>query len=572
VKAPAHHVCLGSGSEVFFEVNQTSTDPGAAVQRSPMMAFALALLAFDAFATRKGIGADSIPQLGRGISGRRHECSYKRMLLMSHKYNHRMSSTGMSTKVTPQLQARLDEASALIEWVRASGGSADGIAVMSSQDGHGAGVGLYSTKGAGQGKVVLSIPLSLGLSAESCLRSSLGTYLAEFEPNLSDYSFIALALIHERRLGDQSPWAPWLTNSPSLLPAAGFTELPLLWGQEAISEFDTSSTVGVMSRVESIWADFFWLQENVFNANPLFFPESVFNYESFYTAVVVALSRAVFVTSPGYTWPVLLPLLDLVNHADNNPTATMAWQASKEGGLFGGATPESATLVVKSQSGVSSDQQLTMRYGWQTAGELFLTHGVLPEPLPHSCSFTFSIAEDDPEFDDKADILETEGLTVEETWVISDGRQRAMIPENMMAFMRLKHLSGEDVFILEAVFKDRVWLEHMKQPFTEENERAVLTHLASAIEEKLGRITVSYQEDLKIIAIADRQSPAYGFANIRYAERRALEEFGKAISLQLDGLKKIEYYHERRLGGLGLLEGDEVDTMTAGGKIRSREF
>ena len=83
--------------------------------------------------------------------------------------------------------------------------------------------------------VLLSVPLSLGLSAESALRSSIGVYLAEFEPLLADYAFIALALIRERRLGDQSEFAPWLNCCPSLLPAAGFADLPLLWSEKELT-------------------------------------------------------------------------------------------------------------------------------------------------------------------------------------------------------------------------------------------------------------------------------------------------------------------------------------------------
>ena len=72
--------------------------------------------------------------------------------------------------------------------------------------------------------------------------------LHEFEPLLADYAFIALALIHERRLGDQSEFAPWLNACPSLLPAAGFADLPLLWSEKELTELAGATTAGAAER------------------------------------------------------------------------------------------------------------------------------------------------------------------------------------------------------------------------------------------------------------------------------------------------------------------------------------
>ena len=70
------------------------------------------------------------------------------------------------------------------------------------------------------------------------LRSSIGQWLVDFDPWLADYAFVSVALIHERRLGDQSALAPWVRSS--LLPER--PDVPLLWSAEQQEELKCSTT------------------------------------------------------------------------------------------------------------------------------------------------------------------------------------------------------------------------------------------------------------------------------------------------------------------------------------------
>ena len=70
------------------------------------------------------------------------------------------------------------------------------------------------------------------------LRSSIGQWLVDFDPWLADYAFVSVALIHERRLGEQSALAPWLRSS--LLPER--PDVPLLWSAEQQQELKCSTT------------------------------------------------------------------------------------------------------------------------------------------------------------------------------------------------------------------------------------------------------------------------------------------------------------------------------------------
>ena len=91
------------------------------------------------------------------------------------------------------LAIRASEAQQVAAWVAQSGGQCDAVRVTASDKG----LGLVAAKDVRRGDDLLSVPLSLGLTTETVLRSSIGAFLADFEPELGDYAFIAIALLHE---------------------------------------------------------------------------------------------------------------------------------------------------------------------------------------------------------------------------------------------------------------------------------------------------------------------------------------------------------------------------------------
>ena len=150
--------------------------------------------------------------------------------------------------------SRLAAAAPLCDWVASQGGDIAGVRAC---DAGGQGLGLVATKATRRGDVLVSVPEGLAITAESALRSEiLGPYLAEFEPLLADYSFIAVALLNEERLGAQSPLAPWLSSAsrPEVL------DLPLLWPEESQLELEQSTASPFADRQAAAKADFAWLQ------------------------------------------------------------------------------------------------------------------------------------------------------------------------------------------------------------------------------------------------------------------------------------------------------------------------
>ncbi|KAL1526284.1 hypothetical protein AB1Y20_015002 [Prymnesium parvum] len=464
--------------------------------------------------------------------------------------------------------ARLAELPQLVQLVEARGGTAKAVRAAAAAN---TGLGLETRRAVKRGEVLLAVPASLALSAESALRSAeLGPSLATFEPMLAEYSFIALQLLQQRFAGDASELAPWLSSSA--LPADGFDDLPLLWPEEERAELQASTTLGFGQRLAGAAADFEWLEENVFSASPMEFPPFVFTADAFRAALALAFSRAVplpIKEGASEVQLALLPLLDLVNH-DSSPTSALKVRAAR-GGLFGAGASDAMVELVALED-LPEGSPLTRRYGRGEVGaELLVDFGFIEKRLPASAMLTFELDDqNDRNYDDKLDCLERNGLSDLEYWVLSEEQCAAEgLPTDLLAFLRLKHLNGADCFLLESIFADSLWSEHLQLPVSEENERSALQDAASAVVRYKEGLAGSLQTDLQILGEAPEKSRAYMMASVRYAERRALEAAARWIEARLLRLETLEYYQERRLNALGLnpIESDEeLEALKAAGR------
>jgi len=447
--------------------------------------------------------------------------------------------------------ARLDAAVTVSEWLKGTGGYV-GPAQPVSTDA--AAIGLRASGAIRRTEAVISVPQNVAITAETALRSDLGKWISEFEPELADFSFIALSLLHERRLGDQSELAAWLGSG--ILPTQ--PDVPLLWGEEDQRRLCGSTSAPFAERLVSASADFDWLEANAFAAEPLFFPESVFNKQAFTEAVALAFSRCVWLRSPDADLPALVPMLDLANHADT-PNAQIKLKPASKGGLFGGkAEPPMAQLVALVD--IAQGEPITLSYAESTRAELLIDYGFLQEPVPAEWVTTFSLDEDDINFDDKCDVLESAGLEPSQQFVLSE---KGELPAELIAFLRVKFLKGADAFLLEALFRESVWREHLLLPVSQGNEEEALNAGIVRCGEVLRKFESSLQEDLALLAEAPRASLEYKLAALRYAERRAAEASQRAFKGRLAELSSLEYYQERRLRSLNLTPIETEEELDA---------
>mmetsp|Transcript_14877 Transcript_14877/g.49409 ORF Transcript_14877/g.49409 Transcript_14877/m.49409 type:complete len:498 (-) Transcript_14877:99-1592(-) len=470
----------------------------------------------------------------------------------------------------PATATRVAAVPPLAEWVASQGGD---VSVVQAADAAQLGVGLVAARAVRRGDRLLSVPEELAITAESALRSELlGAYLVEFEPYLADYSFIAVALLNEERLGQQSSLAPWLSSACWQVEQH---DLPLLWPSDDQAELEQSTAAPCVERRLAAQADYEWLRENVFEASPMVFPESVFSEASFLRALGLAFSRCVFVPAGGRQGeparPALLPLVELCNHADS-PSASLQARGP-QAGLFGRGG-EGGAVELTAQADLSAGDALTLCYAEATRGELLLDYGFVAEPVPPEASLRFGVADDDPNYDEKADVLERVGLSaVEQGFVVSEADP---LPPDLLAYLRLLHLgppsTPSDAFLLEALFADDLWREHLQQPVSRQNEAAALQLGHDAVTSALGKLRGDVQLDLASLAEAPRESVGYRCAAVRYAERRAVSAAANELRAALGSLDGLEYYQERRLKLLNLTPvetEEELEALRSAGRRTS---
>lgn len=465
--------------------------------------------------------------------------------------------------------SRLSAVAPIFDWVASHGGDVSRVRVSETSA---MGLGLEAAKPTRRGDVLLSVPESLAITAESALRSEiLGPYLAEFEPELADYSFIAVALLNEERLGDQSPLSLWLSSASRSIT----DDLPLLWDKDAQAELEQSTAAPFAERRASAQTDFAWLQENVFDQAPMVFPSSVFSESQFLRALSEAISRSVYVQPDSSDEPArlaLMPLLELTNHAAE-PSATVSFCSASPGFLGRGESP--ATVQLLAVGDVAEGQPVYTKYADATQGELLVDYGFISEPIPAETSLTFELISDDLNLYEKEAILEGAGLAASQSFILTESQP---LPDELMAYLRLIHLgpptTPSDAFLLEALFADSLWREHLPLPISRQNEAAALTVGFEAATEALLRLRGSVQEDLATLAEAPRESRAYRLAAVRYAERRALEAATSAFRVQMGSLDSLEYYQERRLRMLNLTPietEEELEALKAAGRAMTSD-
>lgn len=415
----------------------------------------------------------------------------------------------------------------------------------------GRGWGLVAAKDLGGNETVLSVPKSLWMTQETALASPVGPHCDGQAPWVA----LALQLLHERSLGEASRWAPYVATLPAALDA------PLFWSAEEIGELAgtqlLANAAGYDAYVRGTWAQ---LKSDVFDANPDVFPESRFGESDLVWAFGILRSRALPPVDQGDAIA-LVPGLDLANHSGLS-SQTWTLNSGGLGSVFGGAGA-GPSLLFRTEQGAA---------GRVAAGdEIFVNYGPAKIDSQFALDFGFTdafcarpgyvlgpvaVPDDDPNRFDKEDVLEVAGLLAAPAFVI---RAFEDPPPELRVFMRLLNLKGEDAFLLEAIFRQECW-GLISEPVSETNERDACATMISGCEEALGGYPTRVEDDRAVAEDADAAPRARLAARVRMGEKQALTEalgFYAGVESRLDAM---EYYQERRLRSLNLLDKDGNST------------
>lgn len=225
-----------------------------------------------------------------------------------------------------------------------------------------------------------------------------------------------------------------------------------------------------------------------------------------------------------------------------------------QSGLFGGQK----SLAVKAIGNVEEGEAITFDVAPEcTQGHVLLNHGMIDTNAPGTFAITLVLPEDDTFYDDKIDILELNGLQSSAEFILQTG---APPPETMLAMLRLINLDNADAFLLESIFRNEVW-GHVNLPVSEENERAVYESMASGCASVLQSYPNKLEEDIALLkSLPEDAVHARMAVALRLGEKEVLEATLRFFEDRLGLLKDLEYYGERRLKRLGLLDKEGKPT------------
>eukprot|EP00892_Ulva_mutabilis_P002294 jgi/Ulvmu1/12065/UM083_0078.1 len=252
--------------------------------------------------------------------------------------------------------------------------------------------------------------------------------------------------------------------------------------------------------------------------------------------------------------PCLIPGTERVVHS-RRPTASMR---VKEEGLFN----KTQLLRVEATSEAAAGAQLSLDFApGKLESQVALDYGMYDVHAPQpGYLLTLSLPGEDEDscYFDKLDIVEEAGMAPAQPFTL---KPRAAPPPELLAFLRLMNVRGSDAFLLESIFRNEAW-GHMMEPVSEENEAAVCDSMVAGCEAALAAFPTTLAEDIRALdELADDTSARAVALRVRSDEKEMLQATAEWFRQRAQSLEGMEYYQERRLKRLGLLDDDGNNTF-----------
>ena len=441
------------------------------------------------------------------------------------------------------------------------------------------------------GTPILAVPEAAWISVESTRGSPALAGPAAAAAGLEPWARLALALLHARR--DASD--PLHAYAAALPPAAG--DAPLFWGEDDLAELGGTQAGDAIAGYRSFFAArHASLEESLFSRDRDLYPADAYSAAHFAWAAATVRAR-VHPPLEGSA-AAIVPGVDMVGHARTGASLGGLRVVAPTGGgggvlkglLSGGApTPSSTTRTARLEAAtpLPSGTPLTLDFGpSRTDGQLLLDYGALDEGAALAgtgrpgWALALAIPPGDRFADDKADILEGAGLggggdapgaaappapggfALTLTPDFGRGPVGGPAAEDALAVLRLINLCGPDAFLLEPIFRAAAW-GHMQAPISLANERAACGSMVAGCAAALDRLAGAGGEGGDEAALASGLSADTGRALSprgraatvgRQGERRSLASAQAFFEARAAGAEALEFYQERRLKGLGLLD------------------
>ncbi|UPQ97834.1 rubisco large subunit N-methyltransferase [Chloropicon primus] len=408
---------------------------------------------------------------------------------------------------------------------------------------------LVASRAADAGDVLLRVPIDETLSESVFDEVFPGAggdgSLAGLEPWMK----LVLVLLRFRAGDEEGKWMPLLR---ALDDSRTFRRHPLLWDEADLLELQCTQTFEKLKAYnEYLETTSLQMEEFVY---PVLGLAGRVSREDFFWAFGALKTNALRPFSQPQALR-LVPVLNILSHGRR----TNCNSKFASSGIF----KKDETLDLLATRSLQEGDVLAYDFDPAKAEiDILVDYGVFDVEAPSGgMELTLELDENDPNYLDKCDVVEeAAGLQVRESFAVSEGS----VPGDVLAFLRLVKLEGFDAFLLEPVFRSEIW-GFMKDPVSRENETNVCVSMIQSCEEALAEFPTSIEEDEEILArlAADggsKHSNARIAVEARLVEKRTLRSLVKFFRAEKAQIPFKEYYQERRLKSLNLLDMDGNST------------
>lgn len=493
-------------------------------------------------------GANSAIARRRGIAQTRHTGPSG---VTAHRGCHttpRATDPAVSTPTTSKDSRVQDDFDALWQWLESNGVDVSKTSpkLMDDADG-GRQWGLVAAKDLGSGEAVLQVPETLWMTKDTALKSPVGALLQD-QPA---WVLLGCQLLHEKSINEKSKWNEYIKCLPGTLSA------PLFWTAEELGQIAGSQLFQNAAGYDSyVRGTFNELKQTVFGANPTIFPSDVFTESEFLWAFGTLRARCLPPRDSGDEIS-LIPGLDMANHS-GLMNAVWTLNGGGLGSVFGGAGSGNSMLF-RTDSKTQTGEECLVNYGPAKVDSQFaLDFGFCDAfcARPGYVLGPIAIPETDVNAFDKGDVLEVAGLLQAPSFTL---RAFEDPPNELRIFARLLNVKDEDAFLLEAIFRQEAW-GLIFEPVSKSNEQEACTTMIGGCEVALSGYPTRVDEDRAVAEDPAQTARARLAARVVMGEKQALTET-LGYFMQIEGkLEQMEYYQERRLRSLNLLDRDGNST------------
>lgn len=434
----------------------------------------------------------------------------------------------------------VQDADKVLQWLDSEG--IDTQCVAPSKSGS-RGTGLVAKRNLQRGTVVLSVPQRLWLTPSVFDSSPLASHA---DVVTKPWLKLALYLMLARSGHAGSEYAPYIDALPEC------TDSPLFWSPEDAELLAGSQLqAGLQSYTAFLEREYSNLCENVFPRDKDLFDGNIFSFDSFVWAFGILRSRALPPCDSGAD-VAIIPGLDLANY---NPSAAGSPMERAKEGFF----RRKQQMRLRAHADIAEGDEVFVDYATTSKGdqESALDFGFVEssESKP-SYKLTIYVSADDKFKDDKDDCLNVCGLGEVPVFSL---QPTDPVPDGLLPALRIRQLNGTDAFLLEATFRDNI-LSIVENPISEENEAAVCDYMLDMCKHILDGYVTSQADDRSVVQSSESTLQQKTAALITLGEKQSLIATMDAFEGQRSRLHSLEYYQERRLRQLGLLdeEGERV--------------